>query len=124
MVRLRQFGLFRNMLIQVDKVPEGDRETGFLGFAEWVEAECAFQACHDDGERQRIEPGMQQLKVICEWRQAQILFLRDLFKLSSDLGAKVHRLVFYSPGQALTVQAIQLQLFKFFMGPGAAMRGR
>src|SRR5262245_54414414 len=61
------------VLIDSDEIAQGYGKVGVLGGGEGVEAKLVLEASDQDGKSKRIEPGLQQHKIVGERRQCLML---------------------------------------------------
>src|SRR5579871_3090217 len=73
-----------SILVQPDEVTEGHRELLRLVGLEGVVAQELFQACHDNREAQRVEPGVQELEIVRERCELAFLLCGDALELGDD----------------------------------------
>ncbi len=69
------------MFIEPNEITERYRKIRILGRSEWVGPEFVLKSRDDDRETQRIQPRIQQDKIVVERREFFFLIRRDLFEL-------------------------------------------
>src|SRR6516162_7513824 len=82
--------LWHGVLIEAYKLSQIHREGSVFVLAEWVHAQHAFQAAHNNGETQRVQARFQQWQFIGQRREPLLLLLRDLLELVENLRSNAH----------------------------------
>src|SRR2546425_9785595 len=75
---------FGGVFIEPDEVTQRHRVRDVVGFGERIESQRLFEASHEDRDRERVEPRIEQDQVIGQRRQTLMVVVRNLLNLRND----------------------------------------